>query len=216
MTGTPLNLKDAGISDGLEKIEQVATTAMEDGAMLYNPIEPQRDAVIAIIRKAYHTKAKPLPVSRDDLRPRTSWRKDKQITQVFKDSEMLYDVLIDFYELLKAHPEIGPQLAQSELCVQFRYENPTGIITIDAGGDDIKILKGEFDGNPEVTLTMNADFAHRFWHGKANLVTALTRRQVAAKGNVPKTIKLLPILKPSYSLYPQFLTEKGLGHLVIE
>ena len=97
LTGTPLNLKDAGISDGLKKIEQVATTAMEDGAMLYNPVEPERDAVIAIIRKAYHTKAKPLPVSRNDLRPRARRRTDKQITQVFKDSEMLYDILIDFY-----------------------------------------------------------------------------------------------------------------------
>ncbi len=215
LTGIPLNLKDAGISDGLKKIEQVATTAMEDGSMLYNPVEPERDAVIAIIQKVYHSKAKPLPISGDDLRPQVNRHKDKQITQVFKDTEMLYDVLAEFYELLKAHPKIGPKLAQSGLCVQFRYKNPSGVITIDARGDDIKILKGDFDGKPEVTLTMNADFAHRFWHGKANLVSALTRRQVAAKGNVPKTIKLLPILKPSYDLYPNFLTKKGLGHLVI-
>jgi hypothetical protein len=106
-------------------------------------------------------------------------------------------------------------LAKSDLCVQFRYTNPSAVITIDAGGEEIKILRDEFDGKPEVTLTMNADFAHRFWHGKANLVTALTRRQVAAKGNVPKTIKLLPILKPSYDLYPDFLAKKGLRHLVI-
>ncbi len=85
----------------------------------------------------------------------------------------------------------------------------------DATGEDIEIIKGEFDGQPEVTLTMKADFAHKFWHGKANLVTALTRRQVAAKGNVPKTIKLLPILKPSYALYPKFLVKKGFRHLVM-
>jgi hypothetical protein len=215
LTGIPLNLKDAGIADDLKKIDQVATTAMEDGSMLYNPVEPERDAVIAIIRKTYHAKAKPLPVSRDDLRPSARRDKQKPITQVFKDQEMLYDILIDFYERLKAHPEIGPQLSQSDLCVQFRYKNPSAVITIDAGGEDIKIIKGKFDGDPEVTLTMNADFAHRFWHGKANLVTALTRRQVTAKGNVPKTIKLLPILRPSYDLYPDFLIEKGFGHLVI-
>jgi len=65
-------------------------------------------------------------------------------------------------------------------------------------------------------MSMNADFAHKFWHGKANLVTALTRRQVAAKGNVPKTLKLLPILKPAYELYPQFLEEKGLEELIMQ
>ena len=64
-------------------------------------------------------------------------------------------------------------------------------------------------------MSMNADFAHKFWHGKANLVTALTRRQVQAKGNVPKTLKLLPILNPAYDLYPKFLREKGLEHLVM-
>ncbi len=215
LTGFPLNLKDAGISDGLKKIEQLATTAMEDGSMLYNPVEPDRDEVIAIIEKVYHTKVTPLPVSSDDLRPRANLQKEQQFTQVFKNTDMLYDVLVEFYELLKAHPEIGPKLAQSDLCVQFRYKNPSGVITIDARGDDLKIIQGEFDGVPEVTLSMNADFAHRFWHGKANLVTALTRRQVAAKGNVPKTIKLLPILKPSYDLYPEFLIKKGLQDLVI-
>ena len=130
-------------------------------------------------------------------------------------AKMLYEILVEFYELLKKNPEIGPKLLQSNLCVQFRYKNPSAVITIDATGDDLKIVQGEFDGQPEVVLTMNADFAHAFWHGKANLVSALTRRQVKAKGNVPKTIKLLPILKPSYALYPKFLADKGLRHLVM-
>ena len=215
LTKMPLNLKDAGISDNLEKLEQVATIAMEDGAMLYNPIEPERDAVIEIIKKVYDAKRPPLPVSKEDLRPLATAQPDTSVTNVFKDAKMLYEILVEFYELLKNHPEIGPKLAQSNLCVQFRYKNPSAVITIDATGDDLKIIQGEFDGQPEVVLTMNADFAHAFWHGKANLVSALTRRQVKAKGNVPKTIKLLPILNPSYALYPKFLADKGLRHLVM-
>ncbi len=82
-------------------------------------------------------------------------------------------------------------------------------------GDETQLIKGEFKGEPEVTMSMDADFAHKFWHGKANLVTALTRRQVKAKGNVPKTLKLLPILKPAYDLYPDFLRDKGLERLVL-
>ena len=215
LTKMPLNLEDAGISDNLEKLEQVATIAMEDGAMLYNPIEPERDAVIEIIKKVYDAKRPPLPVSKEDLRPLATAQPDTSVTNVFKDAKMLYEILVEFYELLKNNPEIGPKLAQSNLCVQFRYKNPSAVITIDATGDDLKIFQGEFDGEPEVVLTMNADFAHAFWHGKANLVSALTRRQVKAKGNVPKTIKLLPILKPSYALYPKFLADKGLRHLVM-
>lgn len=215
LTKLPLNLKEAGIDDGLAKLEQLATTAMEDGSMLYNPVEPRKEDVIAIIRKLYEAKAEPLPVTEEDLRPLAAKFSAKEMKNVFKDTDMLYDVLVNFYEKLKSDPDIGPGLKKSNLCVQFVYKNPDGVITIDATGEELLIHKGEFDGAPEVTMTMNADFAHKFWHGKANLVSALTRRQVVAKGNVPKTIKLLPILKPAYALYPKFLGEKGLNHLIM-
>jgi alcohol dehydrogenase class IV len=216
LTKMPLNLKDAGIKDRLARIDQVATTAMEDGSMLYNPVEPKREDIIRIVKAVYRSTAKPLSVSDDDLRPAAAGSKKKDVEGVFKDTAMLYDVLIDFYEHLKANKDIGPTLAKTGLCVQFRYSNPSGVITIDASGKTLKIVKGEFKGKPEVTMSMNADFAHKFWHGKANLVTALTRRQVSAKGNVPKTLKLLPILKPAYDLYPKFLKTKGLGDLVMK
>jgi hypothetical protein len=211
----PLNLKDAGITDNLAKLEQVAATAMEDGSMLYNPVEPERDTVIKIVKKLYYTQVEPLPVSEEDLRPLESKLGGKEMKNVFKDADMLYSVFMAFYEELKNNPDIGPALEKTDLCIQFVYKNPAAVITIDAGKKDLIIHKGDFKGSPEVTMTMNADFAHKFWHGKANLVTALTRRQVVAKGNVPKTIKLLPILKPAYALYPRFLREKGLGHLVM-
>jgi alcohol dehydrogenase len=215
LTEMPLNLKDAGITDNLAKLDQVASTAMDDGSMLYNPKEPERDKVIHIIKKLYNTKVKPIPVSEEDLRPLEARLRQKEMKNVFKDTKMLYSILLEFYELLKEDPLVGTALKKTNLCVQFVYKNPSAVITIDATKDDPVIIKGDFDGKPEVTMTMNADFAHTFWHGKANLVTALTRRQVIAKGNVPKTIKLLPILKPAYELYPRFLREKGLGHLVI-
>jgi len=216
LTAMPLNLKDAGIKDDLAKLEQVADTAMEDGAMLYNPVEPTREAVMDIVERVYHSREKPLEVTREDLRPR-SQKKDggKKLSNVFKDSEMLYDVFMDFYDMLDKHPDIGPSLGKTNLCIQFRYTKPDAIITIDVTGDETQLIKGDFEGEPEVTMFMDADFAHKFWHGKVNLVTALTRRQVKAKGNVPKTLKLLPILKPAYDLYPDFLRDKELDQLII-
>jgi alcohol dehydrogenase class IV len=216
LTKMPLNLKSAGIDDKLAKLEQVADTAMEDGSMLYNPVEPDRRDVIKIIKKVYRSKEKPLRVSDEDLKSIAAKRGDSQdVSGTFDNTEMLYDVLMDFYEMLKENSEIGPSLSKSKLCVQFRYKNPSAVITIDSTGKEPIIIKGDFDGKPEVTMTMNADFAHKFWHGKANLVSALTRRLVVAKGNVPKTLKLLPILKPAYKLYPEYLKKKGYGHLVI-
>jgi hypothetical protein len=54
---------------------------------------------------------------------------------------------------------------------------------------------------------MKADVAHKFWFGKVNLVAALARRQMIAKGPVPKILKLLPAIKPSYAIYPKYLEE---------
>ena len=215
LTGMPLDLKSAGIDDNLARLEQVATTAMEDGSMLYNPREPDREAVIRILRKIHQTRVKPVPVSEKDLRSIGTRLEKKDMQNVFKDSEMLYDILLDFYECLKTDPGIGPALRKAGLCVQFIYKNPDAVITIDATKETPRIIKGAFDGKPDVTMTMNADFAHLFWHGKANLVSALTRRQVTARGNLPKTLKLLPILDPAYEMYPRYLREKGLGHLVL-
>lgn len=215
LTGMPLNLKDAGIDDDLRKLSQVADTAMEDGSMLYNPVEPTREAVMEIIETVYACDDTPLEVSPETLKP-AGIKKKTSKSGVFKNSDMLYDVLMGFYTMLKEDPELGDSLAGTGLCIQFRYKNPDGIITIDASDDGIELIQGEYGGQPEVTMTMNADFAHKFWHGKANLVTALTRRQVVAKGNVPKTLKLLPILKPAYALYPRYLEEKGLEELIIE
>lgn len=216
LTNMPLNLKDAGIEDNLAKLDQVADTAMEDGSMLYNPVEPNRAAVIDIVKTVYYSRDTPLEVSRKDLRPRAQKKAAaKKMSNVFKDSEMVYDIFMDFYDMLNKDPNIGPSLQKTNLCIQFRYTNPGAVITIDARGETTQLIKGKFNGNPEVTMSMSADFAHKFWHGKANLITALTRRQVVAKGNVPKTLKLLPILKPAYDLYPDFLRDKGLEELIL-
>jgi len=215
LTGLPLNLKAAGIDDKLARIDQVADTAMEDGAMLYNPVEPTRKDVIRIVKKLYHQEITALPVTEDDLKSRKAGHRKQQMKNVFTDSQMLYDVLMGFYESLKNHPEIGPSIHQTGLTIQFVYQQPDGVITIDAGGKTLSIVKGPFSGRPEVTMTMDADFAHRFWHGRANLISALTRRQVSAKGNIPKTLKLLPILKPAFDLYPQYLRDHGFKKLII-
>jgi alcohol dehydrogenase class IV len=215
LTEMPLNLEEAGIDDDLDRLDQVVTTAMEDGSMLYNPIEPTREMVEDIVRKAFASQDRPLHVSKRDLHPQDTTLGGGDMTNVFKDSRMLYDIISGFFEVLRNDEDLGPALAGTNLVIQFIFKNPSAVITIDTTGDEIEIHTGDYEGKPEVSMTMNADFAHKFWHGRANLVTALTMRQVVAKGNVPKTLKLLPILKPAYDMYPRFLKDKGLEHLVM-
>lgn len=211
----PLNLEQAGVKDNLAKLEQVCETAMVDGSMLYNPREPSIEAVRDIVSKLFIQNPTPLPVKERDLAQAGGQSHKPALKNVFDSSNMLYSVLGEFYQALKSDPLLRDKLLESKLVVQFVYDEPEARITIDASGDDVQIFLGDnYQGTPEVIMSMKADFAHQFWQGKVNLITALTRRQVKSKGNVPKAVKLLPILKPAYELYPRYLEERGLERLI--
>jgi hypothetical protein len=47
-----------------------------------------------------------------------------------------------------------------------------------------------------------------------NLVAALTRGTMTAKGPIPAIMKLLPAITPAYKQYPEILRSKGLESLI--
>ncbi len=73
---------------------------------------------------------------------------------------------------------------------------------------------GESEMEPEVTMTMAADTAHRFWLGRVNVTTALARGQIKASGPVAKILKLVPLTKPVYPRYKAMLEADGRQDLV--
>lgn len=123
----------------------------------------------------------------------------------FQDTKHLYQVIGGFFEHLAEDPNIGGKLLKSNLKIRFHYQNPDGCIYIDLSGDKAQILPGDVEQKADVEMTMKADTAHKFWQGNVNLVMALTRREITAKGPIPKILKLLPIIKPSYKMYPPYL-----------
>jgi hypothetical protein len=101
------------------------------------------------------------------------------------------------------------KLLDSKMILKFVYADPPLAITIDLSGESPVFTYNDEAKKPEVEMSMKADTAHRFWFGKVNLVVALARREMVAKGPIPKLLKLLPIIKPAYDLYPKYLQEKG-------
>lgn len=132
----------------------------------------------------------------------------------FKDEQHLYKCLGALFEKVRADQLLGPRLGSADLIIRFVYEEPAGQITIDLKsppepGTYFTTHYGECPLEPEVLMTMKADIGHRFWFGKINLVAALTRRQIVAKGPIPKILKLLPAIQPAYALYPDVLRSIG-------
>lgn len=133
----------------------------------------------------------------------------------FKDEGELQQVLGMLYDWVKSDARIAPRICEGKIVIQFRYEEPHGVATIDAKnppkqpGAYCDVFWGEVDLKPDIEMSMKADVAHQFWHGKVNLMAALTRRQIIAKGPIPKILKLLPAVEPVYAMYPKLLREIG-------
>ncbi|MDO8518688.1 MAG: hypothetical protein Q7T11_00815 [Deltaproteobacteria bacterium] len=129
----------------------------------------------------------------------------------FSSADQLKKVLGGFFELLAADPAVGPKLLTSKLIIKFVYREPDASITIDMTGEKAVFTFDDAEKKPVVEMNMKADTAHRFWMGDVNLVVSLARREITAKGPIPQILKLLPIIKPAYKLYPDYIRDKGIS-----
>jgi len=136
---------------------------------------------------------------------------------VYRDADQLYELLGGLFNQLMEDRELAKRGAESGLVVHFVYADPDSEIWLDAHEKDtekISIICGPADLKADVEMSMKADIAHQFWLGDLNLMAALTRRQVVAKGPIPKVMKLLPIVKPAYRMYRELLLSEGLGDMI--
>ena len=130
---------------------------------------------------------------------------------MFKTAEEFEKVIVGFFNLVADTPLIADKLLKSNMIIRFKYSDPDLVVVIDCSGDKAEIRPHDMDTKEIVEMTMSSDIAHRFWFGMVNLTKALTRKEMVAKGPIPKVLKLLPAIKPSYAMYPQYLEANGFG-----
>jgi hypothetical protein len=141
---------------------------------------------------------------------------------VFRDSKQFYDCVGELMDRAKKDPKVGPKIAKSGIVIQFRYADPEAMTTVNAKikptqpGAFVDVIHGPCDLKPDVVMSMKADVAHAFWHGRVNLISALSKKEIIATGPIPKILKLLPAVQPLYSVYPALLRERGYSDLVLK
>jgi putative sterol carrier protein len=133
----------------------------------------------------------------------------------FKDAQEVYDVLGKLFEDLAVDEELAPKFREANTIVRYEYREPDSTITVrlqegQAGDVDF----GESDMEPEVTMSMEADTAHRFWLGEVNVTVALARGQIKATGPVAKILRLVPLTKPVFPRYRAQLEQQGRADLM--
>ncbi|MFL5756506.1 MAG: SCP2 sterol-binding domain-containing protein, partial [Chloroflexota bacterium] len=63
----------------------------------------------------------------------------------------------------------------------------------------------DVDWDPDVKMEMDSDVANKYFQGKENVAMAIARRRIKTSGNVKKALALIPITKPVYEMYREFL-----------
>jgi hypothetical protein len=138
----------------------------------------------------------------------------------YRDTEQLYEIYGYFLDRVLRDEKIGAKMARAGIIIKFIYTDPDGEITIDVKNPPLKpgyfgsFYLGPCDLKEDVWSKQSADHSHRFWHGFENPVVAITRGLVKQGGNVTAMLKLLPVVRPSFALFPVCLEEMGYGNLV--
>jgi hypothetical protein len=107
------------------------------------------------------------------------------------------------------------------IIIRFIYTDPEAEVTIDLKNPPAKpgyfgsYFLGPCDRAEDVWSKQTADFSHSFWHGLENPVAAVARGKVKQGGKITAMLKLLPVVRPAFQLFPVILQEMGYGDLVI-
>jgi SCP-2 sterol transfer family len=128
----------------------------------------------------------------------------------FKDSDEVYATIGKLFQDLANDDELGPKFRKANTIVRYEFRNPDSVITVRLQeGEPGDVDFGESGMEPDVTMSMEADTAHRFWLGQVNVTVALARGQIKAKGPVAKILKLVPLTKPVFPRYKAQLEAQG-------
>jgi hypothetical protein len=140
----------------------------------------------------------------------------------FSSSEELQACIGALCDIARRDERVGPKISAARLVVRFSYVEPQAVLTIDGSRPSREpgcYFDASWDlapaGEPDVELRMKADVAHRFWHGKVNLLAALRNGEIVARGPIAKILRVLPAVAPLYAIYPQTLRGLGREDLVL-
>jgi putative sterol carrier protein len=133
----------------------------------------------------------------------------------FKDEQEVYDTIGKLFEQLAGDDDMAPKFRQADTIVQYAYSDPDSLITVCLRESEPTVVDfGATEMDPEVTLSMKADVAHRFWLGKVNVTMAIARGEIKPQGPAAKILRLVPLTKPAFPRYRAMLERQGRADLI--
>ena len=137
----------------------------------------------------------------------------------FNSSSEFREVMDKVFTMMSTDPDMGPKLRDAETPQRFEFPDldlVVNITSVEDGGD--QNLQWEWtddvDWEPEVKMTMDSDVANRYFQGKENVPMAVARRRIKTGGDLKAALALIPITKPIYDQYRDYV-EREKPHLKV-
>ena len=126
----------------------------------------------------------------------------------------MYKVADKFARKLFLNPKVTEQLQKSGIIVRFIYFNENwgdeeAVLTVDCSADPIAIHLGKNDIEPVVSMRMHTETARLFWLQKVNIMSAISKGEIAVMGKVNEAMRLLPVIRPGFSLFKEMGEKKS-------
>jgi hypothetical protein len=144
------------------------------------------------------------------------------VGQYYRDVDHMFEIYGRFLDRILTHEKIGPKMSRAKLVIRFIYTDPDCEITIDLRNPPEKtgsygnFYLGPCDVDADVWSRQSADHSHRFWHGLENPIASVARGKVKQGGNVVAMLKLLPVVRSAFKMFPVVLRELGYDDLALK
>jgi putative sterol carrier protein len=125
----------------------------------------------------------------------------------FTDANEIDHYIGGIFRTVAEDPQLGPKFKQANLVMRIHYSDPVAEMTIFMR-DPMHVVMGPVEDEADVTLTMKADTADKFWRGDYNLAVGMAKREVKAEGSVNKVLKLVPLAKSLFPMYREAIAVK--------
>ena len=137
----------------------------------------------------------------------------------FESAKELREVMDKIFTLMDTDPDMGPKLRDADTPQQFEFTDFDVVVNIRATRDDEDgnlywEWTEDVDWKPKVTMTMSSEVANRYFQGKENVAMAVARRRIKTGGDVKAALALIPITKPIYEQYRDYV-EREKPHLKV-
>src|ERR671932_380056 len=114
---------------------------------------------------------------------------------------------------------MGPRLKEADTPQRFEFSDLDLVVNVRAAreGEEGNLVwkwTDEVDWEPRVRMTMSSETANKYFQGKENVAMAIARRRIKTGGDVKAALALIPITKPVYARYREYLAREH-PHLAV-